>query len=127
MKALNWTLFILGGWTAIAPVLVDDIISLFVTPPLSQDHLISLMRWDDLFLGLAILVIALLVVTAEQVSEKTPGLRFMHWMQAAIGLWIAISPFALNLTIEGFTWSHAVAGSLVTLFALAQLRYETNL
>ena len=125
MKNLHWIILALAVWILIVPFIGDDIIELLVGPGRTESlDLVSFMRWDDLFLGLAISILALFVVTIEQASHKTPGLIAMHWMQVILGLWVAVAPFALSLDYTAFTWSHAVSGGFITIFALLQLSLE---
>ncbi len=125
MKLLHWILFILAFWILLAPFVADDLIMLFFGSFLTEEaSLVELLRWDDLFLGLAIVVIALIVVTMEQASHKTPGLKAMHWLQVMLGAWIAAAPFALDFDYQAFTWSHVVTGGFVAVFALMQIYFE---
>ncbi len=124
MKTIHWILFAISFWIILVPFVGDDILILFFGEMFDQEQMVSLLRWDDLFLGLAITVLALIAISLEQGSNKYPGLKAMHWMQVMIGAWIAAAPFALNFTYEQFTWSHFVTGMLVTSFALMHLTYE---
>ncbi len=127
MKLLHWILFILAFWIFLAPFVVDDLVMLFVGSHLQEGvDLVSLLRWDDLFLGLAIVVIALIVVTMEQANHKTPGLKAMHWLQVLLGAWVAAAPFALDFDYDAFTWSHVVSGGFIAVFALTQIYYERH-
>lgn len=125
MKSLHWIIFLIAVWIFIAPLLGDDLAMLIGgTDSLELINLPQLLRWDDLFLGLIIAALALIIITLEQTNEKTPGLKAMHWMQLVLGLWIAIAPFALSFDMLGFTWSHLVTGLLVGVFALLQISFE---
>lgn len=125
MKAIHWIIFALAFWIIIGPFVADDILRLFMNnPALDNAGIVSLLRWDDFFIGLAIAVLALVVVSLEQPSIKTAGLRSMHWMQVGLGTWIATAPFALAFTYEQFTWSHFVTGFFVAIFALVQINLE---
>lgn len=127
MKVIHWILFALAGWIVIIPFIARDLLQLFIRENAENVDLIQLLKWDDFFLGLAIAIIALVIVTIEQASHKTPGLRAMHWMQVLLGVWIALSPFALNLSMEGLIWSHIVSGGFVAVFALIQINEEPQL
>ncbi len=125
MKFLHWAIFILAVWIFITPLVGDDVAMLLGgVENLDAINMTNLLRWDDLFLGLLIALAGLLIVTIEQTSEKTPGLKAMHWMQIVLGLWIAIAPFALNFDMAGFIWSHLVTGLFIGIFALLQIFYE---
>lgn len=125
MRSIHWIIFALAFWIILAPFVGDDILVLFINPSLATpERFVSILRWDDLFIGLAISVLALVVVTLEQPSIKTAGLRAMHWMQVGLGAWIAAAPFALVFTYEQFTWSHFVTGFFVAIFALIQINLE---
>src|SRR5688572_13322515 len=105
MKSLHWIIFALAFWIIIVPFVGDDILRLVIRDvALDEAAIVGLLRWDDFFLGLAIAVLALVVVSLEQPNIKTAGLRAMHWMQVGLGTWIATAPFALTFTYENFTW-----------------------
>lgn len=125
MKAIHWIIFALAFWVILAPFVGDDIMALFLPADMATAEVyVRMLRWDDLFIGLAIAVLALVVVSLEQPSIKTAGLRAMHWMQVGLGAWIAAAPFALNFTYTQFTWSHFVTGFFVAIFALVQINLE---
>lgn len=125
MKAIHWIIFALAFWVILAPFVGDDILALFLEGEVATPAgFVSLLRWDDFFIGLAISVLALVVVSLEQPNIKTAGLRAMHWMQVGLGAWIAAAPFALAFTYEEFTWSHFVTGFFVAIFALVQINLE---
>ncbi len=125
MKSIHWIIFALAFWVILAPFVGDDILALFLPAELATpDRFLHILRWDDLFIGLAIAVLALIVVTLEQPSLKTAGLRAMHWMQVGLGAWIAAAPFALAFSYTEFTWSHFVTGFFVAIFALVQINLE---
>ena len=128
MKHIHWIIFALGFWIILVPFLGDDILGLLVSEGLMENiDIMSLLRWDDLFLGLAVSILALIVVTLEQGSKKMPGLKAMHWLQVGLGAWIAAAPFALDFTYKEFTWSHFVTGLFVAIFALMQVTLEEDL
>jgi hypothetical protein len=125
MKLIHWIIFGLAFWVILVPFLGDDIFQAVL--PLStvtDEELIRLLRWDDLFIGMAIALMALVVVMLEQPTVRTAGLRAMHWMQFGLGTWIATAPFALEFDMVAFTWSHFVTGMFVAVFALIQLNLE---
>ncbi|MEK7183852.1 MAG: SPW repeat protein [Patescibacteria group bacterium] len=125
MKFIHWVIFALAFWVILVPFIGDDIFH--VALPLSgvtDGDLVRLLRWDDLFIGLAIAVMALVVVTLEQATVNTAGLRAMHWMQFGLGTWIAAAPFALEFDMLAFSWSHFVTGLFVAIFALIQVNLE---
>ncbi|MBI1908398.1 SPW repeat protein [Candidatus Uhrbacteria bacterium] len=125
LKAVHWIIFALAFWIIIGPFVADAILRLLLDGDvLDEIGVISLLRWDDFFIGLAISVLALVVVSLEQPSIKTAGLRAMHWLQVGLGAWIATAPFALDFTYAQFTWSHFVTGFFVAIFALIQLNLE---
>lgn len=125
MKLIHWIIFALAFWIVLVPFIGDDLVQLFLTDTGMQNiDLIALFRWDDLFLGLTIAILSLVVVTLEQPSIKTAALRVLHWMQFGLGAWIAAAPFALEFTMDDFTWSHFVTGFFIGVFALVQINLE---
>lgn len=123
MKSLHWIVFGIAGWIMIGPFILDDLLATLY-PAFEQTDLLNLLRWDDLFLGLGIAILALIAVMLERVSHKHPGLKAMHWMQIIIGLWVAMSPFIFDFDYQTYTISHLIAGGLMTVYALLQLVYE---
>ncbi len=125
MKFLHWVIFALAFWIILVPFIGDDIFfTSFPNSGISQLDLIHMLRWDDLFLGLAIAIMALVVVTVEQPNLRTAGLRAMHWMQFGLGTWVATAPFALEFGLPEFAWSHFVTGFFIGIFALIQINLE---
>ncbi len=125
LQAIHWIIFALAFWVILAPFVGDDIMRLVLNQPsLLESDVVRILRWDDFFIGLAITVLGLVVVTLEQVTIKTAGLRAMHWMQIGLGAWIAAAPFAVLITYKEFTWSHFVTGFFVAIFALVQINLE---
>ncbi len=126
MKTLHWIIFSLAVYLFLAPFIADDLVELFFGMYLQEDfNVFLLLRWDDLFIGLTIAILALVVVTMEQTFTKTPGLKAMHWMQVVLGGWIAAAPFAMEFNSESYMWSHLVVGGFVAVFALLQIYNET--
>lgn len=126
MKHIHWIIFALAFWVLLVPFVGDDIVRLFIAGDVTDAQILSLLRWDDFFIGIAISVLALVAVMAEQGSHKTPGLKAMHWLQLGLGAWIAAAPFALDFTYDEFTWSHFVTGMFVAVFALMQVTLEED-
>lgn len=127
MKFLHWIIFSVASWLVFAPFVGDDILALFLgSEDISTEQFLLLIRWDDFFLGLTIMVLALIVINGEQASHKQPGLRAMHWMQVLLGAFLAMAPFIFPFDIVSFKWSHVVFGGFVAIFALLQIRYESR-
>ncbi len=125
MRVIHWIVFVIALWIILVPFIGDDILMLVLGESVfSKINIIDLLKWDDLFLGLGICLLALLAVTTEQLSKKNPGLKAMHYLQLILGIWIAIAPFAITLDLTSFAWSHFVSGVLIATFALLQIRYE---
>lgn len=118
-------MFGLAFWVVLVPFIGDDIFfTLFPTSNVTSTDLVRLLRWDDLFLGLAIAFLSLSLVTREKLRSRTAGLRAMHWMQFGLGTWIAVAPFSFNFDLLAFTWSHFVTGVFIAVFALIQINLE---
>jgi len=125
MKFIHWAIFALAFWVILVPFIGDDIFfALVPSSSVTDAELVSLLRWDDLFVGMAIAIMALVVVTLEQASVRTAGLRAMHWMQFGLGTWVATAPFALEFDMTAFAWSHFVTGLFIAVFALIQINLE---
>ena len=125
MKLIHWIIFAIAFWIILVPFIGDDLVNLILQDAgLQSVNLVALFRWDDLFLGLTIAILSLVVVTLEQPSLKTAALRVLHWLQFGLGAWIAAAPFALDFTMANFTWSHFVTGFFIGIFALVQINLE---
>lgn len=125
MKLIHWIIFGLAFWVVLVPFIGDDIFRvLYPSITLSSFELVQLLRWDDLFIGLGIAILALVVVTLEQPTLQGAGLRAMHWMQFGLGTWVATAPFALAFDMTAFSWSHFVTGFFIAIFALIQINLE---
>ena len=127
MKFLHWVIFILAFWLILSPIVGDDILNLLIAgDDLSKADFLNLVRWDDFFLGLAVMIIALIVVTAESATHKTPGLKAMHWLQVLLGAFVAIAPFIFAADYTSYLWTHYVAGAYIAVFALLQIYFEPS-
>ncbi len=125
MKFLHWIIFTIAVWLILSPIVGDDILNLFVQgKDLGREAFLNLVRWDDFFLGLTVMVLALVVVTAEAASHKTPGLKAMHWLQVLLGLFVAVAPFIFAADYTSYLWTHYTAGAYIAVFALLQIYYE---
>jgi len=125
MRVIHWIVFVIALWIILVPFIGDDILMLVLGESIfEQINIIDLLKWDDLFLGLGICLLALLAVTMEQLSKKHPGLKAMHYLQLILGIWITVAPFSITLDMTSFAWSHFVSGVLIATFAMLQIRYE---
>lgn len=118
-------MFAIALWIIVVPFIGDDILRLVLGDDIfMQVNIVDLLKWDDLFLGLGVCILALLSATLEQLSKKHPGLKAMHYLQLVLGIWVIIAPFAITLDITSFAWSHFVTGVFIATFALLQIRFE---
>ena len=125
MKILHWIIFSIGVSLLFLPTVGDDLVALFVPHlELTREAYLHLIRWDDFFLGLTVLVLALVVLTAEAGSHKTPGLKAMHWLQVLLGAFVAFAPFVFTGDSTSVLWTHYTAGMYIAVFALLQIYYE---
>lgn len=125
MKFLHWVIFSLAFWILLVPFLADDIIRTALPGvQVTDTDLVRLLRWDDLFIGLAIAIMALILAMHENSSKQLAGLRAMHFMQFGLGTWVGVAPFALEFDLTAFTWSHMVTGLFISIFALIQINLE---
>ena len=125
MKFTHWIIFGLAFWIVLVPFLADDMMMIMLPNQITTaNELVNMLRWDDLFLGLAIGLMSLSLAMREKPTLKNAGTRSLHWLQFGLGTWIAIAPFALSFDMTAFTWSHFVTGVLVSVFALLQLNLE---
>jgi len=70
--------------------------------------------WNSVIAGVAVALLAASRETREGVRQAAPS-----WINAAVGVWLLIAPFALGFSgvTEAF-WNHMVVGVAVIAFAL---------
>ncbi len=125
MKFLHWLIFSIAFWLVLSPLVGDDIIALFLPgQSISPDQFLQFVRWDDFFLGLTVMILALVVITLESASHKTPGLKAMHWLQVLLAAFVALAPFIFALDYNSYVWSHLMSGGFIAIFALLQIYLE---
>lgn len=84
---------VLGIWLIIAPFLLA----------VSQTAM-----WNDIIVGVLVLLLA-----GTRVSKPTVGTKSASWTNAAIGLWLILSPFILGYGNSAAMWNDVIVGVLV--------------
>jgi hypothetical protein len=70
-------------------------------------------RWNNVAAGITIAVVAIIRMGAS----NQPGLS---WVNAALGVWIIISPWVLGFAANAtLMWNNVIIGALVALVALS--------
>jgi hypothetical protein len=100
----DWVTTVLGLWIALSPLIIP------VLFPASAG-LTPLVEGNAFVVGVAIVVLAWLAITTLQGWEE--------WVDGALGLWLAVSPFVLAYTYAtAFTWNAVVSGAAVVLVSI---------
>jgi hypothetical protein len=123
MKHLHAISLVLSTWIFLIAFIADDLASLLFGNS-SPEIVFELIKWDDLFLGLTLLTLQVVMATMEQLKRRHPGLKAMHYLNGILALWVTIAPFSVLTDYTSLLISHIVAGGLLMTFSLLQLILE---
>lgn len=103
--AFNLLNFLLGIWTIFSASLLG-----FSSQPAAG--------WNNVSVGLAVLILALLRTTTGNVPS---------FINALLGLWLIASPFALGFAHFGMAlWNNVILGAVICVVALVASRRESE-
>lgn len=123
MKLLHAISLILSTWIFLVAFIADDL-SLLIFGRADTEIIFELMKWDNLFIGLTLLTLHVVMATMDQIRKRLPGIKAMHYLSGVIVLWIIVSPFSIITTYDSLFISHIVSGSFLIVFSLLQFIYE---
>ncbi|HYG34455.1 MAG TPA: SPW repeat protein [Clostridia bacterium] len=92
----NWMNVVLGVWLAVSPFI------------LGFTRLESAM-WNNIIIGLLVLVLALM---------QGSGGRAGSMLNVLLGLWLVVSPFALDFAAPVPLWNNIIVGLLIAIMAV---------
>lgn len=102
IKNMNWAMAVAGLWAVIAPFLLGY-------------RSTSAALWNDLIVGIVIIVLA--VVSA--LSENENNVKTINWVTAVGGLWLVLAPFILGYSaIAAALWSDIIVGIVVLVLSV---------
>lgn len=88
-------LVIAGIWLIIAPFVIN--------------YNISSAGWNDVILGIAVGVVALINMAGRTV--------WLSWLNFILGIWLIIAPFVLSYKSAAPTWNDVILGIIVCILA----------
>ncbi|MEK7105107.1 MAG: hypothetical protein AAB865_00245 [Patescibacteria group bacterium] len=127
MKAIHWIIFAVAFWLTLAPFVAGKILSAVALVPEGANSipsLLNVLQLNNFIAGLVIVVLSLVAISTEAVTERSEATRAMHWIALGIAVWLTVAPFALNFTLETFSWNNLLLGIMVGIYSLIQLNVE---
>jgi hypothetical protein len=101
MGALN---ILLGIWVAVSPWLLNYATAAATT--------------SSVIFGIAIIVFSL-------IREAAPDTLWPSWVNFALGIWLIVSPFILQLNTAAAYWSLIVSGVIVAVLSYSNTQLHT--
>jgi hypothetical protein len=75
---------------------------------------ITVALWNAIIVGVVLIVLAAWAALSEQVRLD----RNLEWINAVLGVWLILSPFALNYsTVVTALWNNIIVGVVVIVLA----------
>ncbi len=97
----DWTSWLLGIWLLLSPWAL-----FFDHEPLARDNALA---------------VGVLIIVAE-IVELSIFRHWEEWINVVLGVWLAVSPWALGLQNAAARWNFLIVGVLVIALALYELR-----
>lgn len=129
MKSLHWLIFAIAFWFTLSPFVADKILIAVTNAEQTGDlagSIVNFLQASNLIFGLALIVLTLIAISTDAVVAKTDAARSMHWIAVGIGIWLVVAPFALDFTLENFSWNNLMLGIMVGVFTLVQLNVDKH-
>jgi len=94
-KSLSWIIAVAGLWEIAAPFLFGMSAT-------------TAFLWDGVIVGLGLLVFGVWAA----LSSKEDTVKFLNWINAVLGLWLIIAPFALGYSnVATAMWNDIIIGA----------------
>lgn len=75
---------------------------------------VSAALWNDIVLGVAVIVLS-----GIRTTEEGMKMSWASWLSVALGIWLVIAPFALGYSANGRAlWNDIILGVIVGILAL---------
>ena len=95
-KTLSWIIAVAGLWEIAAPFLFGMTAT-------------TAFLWDAVIVGLGLLVFGVWAA----LSSKEDTVKFLNWINAVLGLWLIIAPFALGYSsVATAMWNDIIIGAV---------------
>lgn len=94
--------FILGIWLLISPWVLN--------------YMSSGQKWNTFGFGVAIAVLA-------AIRYVFPSQTWASWLNGVIGLWMIISPWAVNTAQTAAYWNNVIVGIVLAVLAFSNMQY----
>jgi uncharacterized membrane protein len=94
---ISWINIVLGIWVLISPFVLG--FGMFPKP-----------MWNNVATGAAVGILALIRMGAPQQAGWS-------WINALLGIWLIISPFALGFLAGVALWNNVILGIIITIVA----------
>ena len=93
-KTLSWIIAVAGLWEIVAPF----VFGMTAT---------TAFLWDAIIVGLALMVFGVWAALSDE--ENT--VKYLNWINAALGLWLVIAPFVLSYSnAAAAMWNDIIIG-----------------
>lgn len=100
-KSLSWLVAVAGLWEIVSPYLLG-----YSTTTLAV--------WNAYIAGAVLVILG----AWAALSEQTRLDRNLEWINVVVGVWLVLSPFALNYsTVVAALWNSIIVGVVVILLA----------
>lgn len=100
-KSLSWLVAMAGLWEVLSPFILGY-------------SAITVALWNAIIVGVVLIVLAAWAALSEQVRLD----RNLEWINAVLGVWLILSPFALNYsTVVTALWNNIIVGVVVIVLA----------
>jgi hydrogenase/urease accessory protein HupE len=100
-KSLSWLVALAGLWEVVSPYILGYSVT-------------TLAMWNAYIAGVVLIVLAVWAALSEQTRLD----RNLEWINAVVGVWLILSPFALNYsTVVAAMWNSIIVGVVVIVLA----------
>jgi hypothetical protein len=100
-RSLSWLVAVAGLWEVLAPFILGYSAT-------------TVAMWNAIIVGVALIVLSAWAALSEQVRLD----RNLEWINVVLGVWLVLSPFALNYsTVVAAMWNDIIVGVVVIVLA----------
>ncbi|HET9721885.1 MAG TPA: SPW repeat protein [Candidatus Saccharimonadales bacterium] len=101
VRAVAGVNFILGIWLIISPWIFS--------------YTSGAVQWDQFGFGIAVVVLSV-------IRYAVPRSSWASWLNALIGIWMIIAPFALSANRAVAYWNEVIIGIVIAILAFSNMR-----
>jgi hypothetical protein len=100
-KSLSWLVAVAGLWEVLSPFILGYSAT-------------TVAMWNAIIAGVVLIVLAAWAALSEEVRFD----RNLEWINAVVGVWLILSPFALNYSaVVAAMWNDIIVGVVVIVLA----------